>query len=87
MNTTTPRMRPVRSSVLRSFGYAPCAPKCRASAKEIGADGFLFVRLRSGGTYAYLAPAWLVGLLSREGTSKGRIWNRHVKGRPGVRVA
>jgi hypothetical protein len=84
---TAPPMQRVRSSVLRSFGYVPLAPKFRESAADIGADGFLFVDLRNGGTYAHLVPSWVVGLLSQRRISAGRVWNRHVRGRRGLRIA
>jgi hypothetical protein len=74
-------LKPVSSSFISRVGYRPLAPELR---KQAPGQGFVLVEIR-GSVKAILAPSWTYGLLLAA-KSKGRIYNRLLKGLPSVEV-
>lgn len=80
LNTTS-------SGFIKGVEYIPLVGNWK---KLCPRSGFLLVAIRNGGTYAYLVPSWMAGLIMiayHRGASIGHLFNTHIKGKyPQTRV-
>lgn len=76
--------RPISSSWIESVGYLPYVKESRSNPPVAGTHGFLVLTSRTGTSYYYAVPSWVVGLLiaaHTKGQSVGRLYNKMVRGR------